>query len=141
MTENDLRPELRTPEVHGVAVAFLDMVSWRSRLVARMRAQTGARGLTLLDLNILLQVFTFGLAGGAGTSPQEIVNNFRAARRTVRDALGLLEGLGLIVREDDGLYYPTAEAARMYNETFEERFRLIVKVCETFPDYRRSIGR
>lgn len=140
MTSGDLRPELRNPQVKGVAVAFLDLIAWRNRMVVELRAHTGERGLTLQDTNVLLHVFVFGLTGGPGSRPQEIIDNLGAPRRTVRDALAMLERRGLIVREQ-GLYYPTGETAQLFNERYEARYRLIAKLCDAFADYQRALRR
>lgn len=139
MTLEDLRPELRHPSVKGVAVAFLELMAWRQRLVIDLRQQTGDRTLTALDLDILLHVFTFGLDGG-GSRPQEIINSLGSPRRTIRDALSRWCRLGYLVQED-GLYYPTAVAAASYNEHFEARYRLVAKICDGFADFSRAIGR
>lgn len=140
MKPDDLRPELRRPEAKVVAVAFLSLIAWRTRMVAEMRESMGERSLTILDANILLHVFTFGLLGGPGTRAQEIINTLGAPRRTVRDSLALLVRLDLITQEG-GLYYPTAATARIFNGDFEDRYRLIARVCDAFADYQRSVGR
>lgn len=138
MQPEHLRPELRvTPESHGVAVAFLDLVSWRSRMVAEMREETGAPTLTLSDLNVMLHVFVFD---GDGSREADIIHNLRVPRRTVRDSLSLWERLGMIAREGH-LYYPTADCAELFNRWFPDHFRLLSNVCSGFAEYRKSIGR
>lgn len=140
MTDDDLRPELRQhPEVKPVAVAFLELMAWRGRFIADMRESTGDRTLTLLDLDVLLYVFTFGLDGG-GSRAQEIINSLGAPRRTVRDSLARWCRLGFLV-QDGRQYHPAKPAAALYNAHFETRFRLIAKICDTFSTYRAAIGR
>ena len=141
MTPEDLRPELRDPTVKGVAVAFLDLVAWRARMVAELREEMDAPGFNVMHANVLLHVFTFALFDPSGTRAAEVVDNLRAPRRTIRDALAMLERLDLVVKEGSA-YYPTAAAAEtVFNSRFDARFRLVAKMCDAFTEYRRAVGR
>jgi hypothetical protein len=140
MRSEHLRPELGCSEITSVSVAFLDLVSWRSRMVAALREETGEDRLTVTDTNVLLHVFVFGMTDDHGSRVSDITNNLAVPRRTVRDSLAVWERLGVIVREEHR-YYPATAAASLYNGWFNEHFRLLSKLCSTFTEYRRAIGR
>lgn len=140
MRPEDLRIELSGPEIEAVSLAFLDLVAWRSRTVAELREATGEHSLTVSDCNVMLHVFVLGLAEDQGSRTADIVNNLGIPRRTARDSLATWERIGVIVKED-GLFYPAAAAATMFNEQFHDHFRLLARICSTFTEYRKAIGR
>jgi hypothetical protein len=139
MRLEDLRPELNDPEIRGVSLAFLDLVAWRSRMVAELREATG-EVLTVTDCNVMLHVFVFGLVDDHGSRTADIVNNLAIPRRTARDSLASWQRLGVIV-EEAGRYYPTRACAEVFNERFHDHFRLLARICATFSEYRKAIGR
>ena len=136
---NDLRPELRAPEIRSFLLAYLALVSGRVSRVAAYR-ERGASAMTLLDLILNQHILAFEIIEG-GTRQSSIVDSLDAPRRTVRDGLVRLQEAGLVVRDRNGLYHPARTTGEMVNAMFESDFRLTARMCEAFATYRAALGR
>ena len=136
---DELRAELRAPEIRPFLLAYLALVGGRVSRVARYR-ERGVSAMTLLDLILNQHILAFEIIEG-GTRQSSIVDSLEAPRRTVRDGLARLEGGGLIVRDDEGLYHPTKATGAMVNGMFESDFRLAARMCEAFQAYRAALRR
>ena len=136
---NDLRPELRAPEIRSFLLAYLALVGGRVSRVAAYRAR-GISAMTLLDLILNQHILAFEIIEG-GTRQSSIVDSLEAPRRTLRDGLGRLEESGLIVRDQDGLYHPAEATGAMANAMFDTDFRLVSRMCDAFTAYRAALGR
>ncbi len=136
---NDLRPELRAPEIRPFLMAYLAQVCGRVSRVAAYR-ELGASAMTLLDLILNQHILAFEITDG-GTRQSSIVDSLEAPRRTVRDGLVRLEEAGLIVRDEEGLYHPAEATGAMLNAMFDNDFRLAARMCDAFQTYRAAIGR
>jgi hypothetical protein len=134
---DELRAELRAPEIRPFLLAYLALVGGRVSRVARYR-ERGVSAMTLLDLILNQHILAFEIIEG-GTRQSSIVDSLEAPRRTVRDDLARLEEGGLIVRDDEGL--PAKATGAMVNGMFESDFRLAARMCEAFQAYRAALRR
>jgi hypothetical protein len=135
----ELRPELRVPEIRPFLLAYLALVGGRVSRVAAYR-ERGANAMSLLDLALNQHILAFEVVAG-GTRQSSIVDSREAPRRTVRDGLARLEECGLIVRDPEGLYHPSTATGSMANAMFDSDFRLVARMCEAFTAYRSALGR
>lgn len=136
---NELRPELRVPEIRSFLLSYLALAGGRVSRVAAYR-ERGASAMTLLDLIISQHILAFEIIEG-GTRQSSIVDSLEAPRRTVRDGLARLQESGLIVRDADGLYHPAETTGAMANAMFDADFRLVSRMCDAFTAYRAVLGR
>ena len=135
----ELRPELKVPEVRAFLLAYLALISGRVSRVAAYRNR-GVGAMSLLDLILNQHILAFEIAEG-GTRQSSIVDSLEAPRRTIRDGLARLEDAGLIVRDQEGLYHPSKETGSMLNAMFDSDFRLTARMCDAFTAYRKALGR
>ena len=135
MLETDLRPELRDKGAHPVTIATLDLMAERLRLVAAFR-QHGATGTTYVDAVISVYLYAWR---DEGTRAQSLIDYLAVPRGTIRDSLSRMERNSLTVR-DDGLYYPTALVATVFNETVEDAMKKITRLCDAVAEYREMGG-
>ena len=87
---DELRPELRAPEIRPFLLAYLALVGGRVSRVARYR-ERGVSAMTLLDLILNQHILAFEIIEG-GTRQSSIVDSLEAPRRTVRDGLDPARG-------------------------------------------------
>ncbi len=131
-----LRPELRSPEMHRVMLAYVELLAGRLKVVEEYRRRGIA--ITVTDSIITLSIFTWA---HEGTRPQYLIDTLGMPRRTVRDSLTRLERQGVVVREANGRYYPAQVVAEISN-TFWDRHSLdIRRLCDTISDYRNASRR
>jgi hypothetical protein len=82
----------------------------------------------------------FYVADGSGSREAEVVNHLAVPRRTVRDGLGRLVGWGALVRDDSGLYYPSAVFDHWPVERFERILDRVLRLADTALVLRDAIA-
>lgn len=140
MRLKDVRSEYLVPEAKPFLLAHVAHLAGRLKIVATYRRRL-APNMTVLDGMIAFQLFAFMVSGYDGTKASELVDSLDAPRRTIRSSLDRLLAAGVITRSADGLYHPTQHVANVLDDTFEETFRQIARVAESFDSWRRAIGR
>ena len=134
---NELRPELRAPEIRSFLLAYLALASGRVSCVAAYR-ERGANAMTLLDLIISQHILAFEIIEG-GTRQFVHRRQPQSAAAHRPDGLARLQESGLIIRDQDGLYHPAEATGAMANAMFDTDFRLVSRMCDAFYQVIRAV--
>jgi hypothetical protein len=119
-----LPPDMASPEMRALLVAYLNVITDRVRILHAYRT-AGAPGMSMLDLAILQLVSTFELTDGEGSHQYTIVNALHAPRRTVRDGLKRMVESGNLWRREDGCYFATEKTLAIFAEVWPEHVRTL----------------